>query len=301
MIKSIKQFIQEARIIHGEKYDYSKVDYKNNKTNVEIICPKHGSFYQQPKAHLHKNGCAKCKTKSLNEFLEQAQLKHKSNYDYSKVDYKNKNTKIEIICKIHGSFFQAPYAHLRGQGCPGCKFDEKRLGKDEFIRRSKLVHGDKYDYSCVEYVKIKEKVKIICPDHGAYFQLADDHQRGIGCAKCKSSKGEKAIREFLKTYSISFLEQKEFEDCKYIRVLPFDFLIEEKRMLIEFQGEHHFPPKHKGRMYGASNPWQEYELIVKRDTIKKEWCEKNNYNLVCISYKDIKKIDLILKKELGLD
>lgn len=301
MTKSIEQFIEEARKIHGEKYNYSKVDYKNNKTKVEIICPKHGSFYQQPKSHLQKNGCAKCKTKSLNDFLEQAYLKHKSKYDYSKVDYKNKDEKIEIICRTHGSFLQAPYAHLRGQGCSSCKFDEKRLGKDEFIRRSKLVHGDKYDYSCVEFSSVKEKVKIICNNHGEFNQIAHDHQYGVGCPKCKSSKGEKAIREILKKYNISFLEQKEFEDCKYIRVLPFDFLIEEKKMLIEFQGEHHFPPKHKGRMYGASNPWGEYELIVKRDVIKKDWCEKNNYNLICISYKDIKKIDLILKKELGLD
>ena len=301
MSKSIEQFIQEARKIHGVKYDYSKVDYKNNKTKVEIICPKHGSFYQDPKSHLHKNGCAKCKTKSLDGFLEQAHSKHNTKYDYSKVIYKNKNTKIEIICRIHGSFLQVPYAHLRGQGCPSCKFDEKRLGKDEFIERVKKVHGDKYDYSCVEYTNNGTKVCLLCKLHGEFYQVPKDHIRGIGCAKCKSSKGEKAIRDFLESNKINFTEQKEFEDCKFFRVLPFDFEILDRNILIEFQGEHHFPPKSKGRMYGATNPWEEYELIVKRDTIKKEWCEKNNYNLICISYKDLKKIDLILKKELGLD
>jgi len=301
MKKTTEQFIAEARACHGDKYDYSRTNYVNSKTKVEIICPIHGSFLQIANDHIRKNGCLKCKVKSLDSFLVEVKQKHGDLYDYSLVEYKNQYTKVKIICPVHGEFSQVPYAHARGQGCPKCKFDMKRTGKEAFIERSKLVHGDKYDYSCVDYRNNGTKVCLLRPSHGEFFQIPKDHIRGIGCAKCKSSKGEKAIRDFLELKKINFTEQKEFEDCKYIRNLPFDFFVEDKKMLIEFQGEHHFPPKHKGRMYGATNPLDEYELIVKRDNIKREWCKNNGYKLVCISYKDIKKIDLILKKELGLD
>ena len=126
--KTKEKFIEEARKLHGDKYDYSKVEYKNNRTPVTIICPIHGEFQQKPLKHLLKQGCPKCgdeynaslKRMSLEEFIRRAKEKHGNKYNYSKVEYKNCDTPVTIICPIHGEFEQKPYFHLKGQGCPKC-------------------------------------------------------------------------------------------------------------------------------------------------------------------------------------
>jgi len=128
--KTLIQFIEEANKIHDNKYDYSKVDYINNKTKIEIICLIHGSFLQRPDDHLNKNGCNKCRiTYKLtnNTFIEKANKVHNNKYDYSKVNYINSQTKIEIICPIHSSFFQAPFSHLLNHGCPICNSSKGEL------------------------------------------------------------------------------------------------------------------------------------------------------------------------------
>ena len=123
-----EEFICKAKKIHGDKYDYSKVEYMNNKTKVCIICPEHGEFWQRPDMHLKGQGCQKCssikngikKRKTLEEFIENATKIHGKRYDYSKVEYTGINKKICIICPEHGEFWQTPYAHLRGDGCKKC-------------------------------------------------------------------------------------------------------------------------------------------------------------------------------------
>lgn len=121
-------FIEKANKIHKNKYDYSKVTYKGNKTKVEIICPIHGSFWQTPNDHLDRCGCPECrKSKKLTTttFIERANKIHNFRYDYSKVNYVNADSKVEIICKKHGSFFQLPSNHIAGQGCPKCRLKEQ--------------------------------------------------------------------------------------------------------------------------------------------------------------------------------
>ena len=114
-------FIEKAKQIHGDKYDYSKVEYINNSTEVCIICKKHGEFSQIPRDHLRGYGCNKCRKSSTKEFIEQSKKIHGDKYDYSKVEYKNANVKVKMICPIHGEFWQTPYAHLKGCGCKQCK------------------------------------------------------------------------------------------------------------------------------------------------------------------------------------
>ena len=119
-----EQFIEKAKQIHGNKYDYSKVEYVNNHTKVCIICPEHGEFWQTPNSHLNGNGCSSCKgLKKLTtkEFIERAKQVHGNKYDYSKTIYVNKRTKVCIICPIHGEFYQTPHNHVyQKQGCPEC-------------------------------------------------------------------------------------------------------------------------------------------------------------------------------------
>ncbi len=130
------EFIERAKAIHGNKYDYSKVVYIDAHTKVCIICPEHGEFYQNPFDHLTGYGCIKCgrqktiikQRKKIEKFVIEAKRVHGDKYDYSKVEYKNQYIKINIICKKHGSFFQTPKSHLSGSGCPIC--NESKLEKN---------------------------------------------------------------------------------------------------------------------------------------------------------------------------
>ena len=133
--KTTEQFIIDAKSIHGDKYDYSLVDYINNKSKVKIICPTHGEFEQIPYSHLSGKGCPKCKgdkSRILNqsnteEFINKADKIHDNKYDYSLVEYENARTKVKIICHVHGEFEQTPASHLSGHGCPKCKANNQRI------------------------------------------------------------------------------------------------------------------------------------------------------------------------------
>ena len=127
------------------------------------------------------------------EFIKRSQDKHGYVYDYSLAEYKNYGTKVTIICSKHGAFEQNPYNHFAsGNGCPQCGrgiieravSKKTRLGTNEFIARSKLVHADKYDYSKVDYKTCRNKVIIICPEHGEFKQIPNNHYRGMGCSRC---------------------------------------------------------------------------------------------------------------------
>jgi len=98
------------------------------------------------------------------------------------VKYVNAYTKIIIICSEHGEFLQKPTRHLGGHECPKCSGFS--LNTEEFIFRSRKIHEDKYDYSKVDYVKVKDNVVIICPEHGEFEQKPRNHLRGKGCSKC---------------------------------------------------------------------------------------------------------------------
>ena len=147
-----ESFIEKAREVHGDKYDYSKVEYKNAKTKVCIICPKHGEFWQTPLNHLNSNGCSKCgrveyarkHNKGVDNFITDSRKIHGDKYDYSKVKYKNAFTSISIICPIHGEFWQRPMEHLNGCGCPKCKESHLEREIREILEKNKI----KYIYQC---------------------------------------------------------------------------------------------------------------------------------------------------------
>ena len=187
-----EEFIERARKVHGDKYDYSKVEYINSRTKVCIICPEHGEFWQEANSHLKGCGCLKCSKEKKNyyndmeSFIKDSYKLHGNKYDYSKVNFKKKNDKIKIICPIHGEFITTPHIHLLGCECPKCA-GTKKLTTEEFIERARKVHGDKYDYSKVEYVNSKTKVCIICPVHGEFWMTPNMHLYGQECPKCSYS------------------------------------------------------------------------------------------------------------------
>lgn len=192
-----EEFVQKAKEIHGDKYDYSKVDYKSTKEKVCIICKEdgHGEFYQRSSNHLKGNGCPKCIKNiklTTESFVKKSREVHGDKYDYSKVDYRNNSTKVCIICNIHNKeFYQAPSKHLEGQGCPICRYIKSskglRTNVQDIIDKSKKVHGDRYDYSKVVFKNTKEKACIICKNHGEFYQSFGRHIKGQGCPKCNGT------------------------------------------------------------------------------------------------------------------
>ena len=132
------------------------------------------------------------------EFIERATEIHNGKYDYSKVNYVNNSTKVCIICPEHGEFWQSPSHHLRGSECLKCanykKWDWKRISKEEFIKRARQVHGDKYNYSQIDYVNVITKVNIICPIHGVFHQTPNNHiNLKQGCPLCSIKKNKTKI------------------------------------------------------------------------------------------------------------
>ena len=177
-------FIEKANKIHNNKYDYSKVNEINYKIKIPIICKIHGSFFQKINGHLSGQGCSKCSGKFMNTeyFIEKANKIHNNKYDYSLVNYKNSETKVTIICKIHGNFVQAPGDHLSKRGCSKCVGNF--MNTEYFIEKANKIHNNKYDYSKVNYVNSTTKIIIICPKHKKFEQLPGDHLAKCGCPKC---------------------------------------------------------------------------------------------------------------------
>lgn len=181
-----KLFITKAVAKHGDRYDYSLVEYVRSRDKVTIVCGVHGVFEQRVDDHLQGRGCNKCggsNPLSLDEFIRKANIKHGDRYDYSSSIYINHDSKIKINCIQHGMFEQTANDHLNGQGCATCG-GRPRINKASFISKARLIHGDVYNYSAVRYVNQKTKVVIRCDTHGEFKQSAGNHLTGSGCPEC---------------------------------------------------------------------------------------------------------------------
>lgn len=182
---SLSDVIDKFRIEHGDKYNYSLVNYKNAEAKVEILCRVHGAFEQTPYHHTSGNGCPKCvgKNKTQEDMIELFIQTHGDRYDYSKVEFSRVDDKVEIICSEHGSFYQIPIGHASGKGCIKCS-NTYQYNTNEIIVKFITVHGDKYSYDIVDYKTSHEKIKIVCHIHGIFEQVAGSHLGGAGCSKC---------------------------------------------------------------------------------------------------------------------
>lgn len=236
-------FVEKALKIHNGKYDYSKVVYIDSQVKVLISCPIHGDFEQKPNSHLSGHGCPNCRNNSISinskstkdEFIIKAKNIHGDKYDYSQVEYINSVTKVKIICPEHDVFEQSPGAHVFGKGCPNC-YGNVKYTTDQYIEKCKTVHNNRYDYSKVVYTGNKHKVLVNCPDHGEFYQLAQDHLRGTGCFRCKESKGERFIADVLDKHHIKYVREYKLP----LYAFKYDFYLPDENIFIEFHGSQHF-------------------------------------------------------------
>ena len=290
-LQDTETFIEKARKIHGDKYDYSKVEYVNNHTKVCLICPEHGEFWQTPMLHLLGHGCKHChkrsKTKKLNNnkydirYTTSTWIKAAKNiwgdrYDYSKVKYVNCDTKVIVTCPKHGDFKIKPSDHLRGNGCKMCAIDRTKLSREEFIQKAIEVHGNKYDYSKVDYVNNYTDVCIICQKHGEFWQKPSDHLQGNGCKKCHQSHLERIIKKILKEKKIKYKSQYAFDWLKYIKGQYLDIYLPDYNIAIECQGLQHFKPIN---YFGGE---KQFKKTCELDINKFELCKKHNIKVIYI-------------------
>jgi len=298
-----EKFIEKAINIHGDLYDYMKVEYIDSQTNVIIICKEHGDFNQIPNSHLQGKGCIKCaqiraansQRKTTDEFIKEARDIHGNTYDYMKVLYINSHEKIIIICQTHGDFEQTPSDHLRSGGCRECgiikRVAESTFTKEDFINKSKELHDDDYDYSLVNYINSQTKVIIICKTHGEFLQVPNSHIQGCGCPKCggtiKYTKDEiikKAIEIHGNKYDYSLV----------------DYIDTHKKIKIKcIDGNHFFeqtPDKHINSKHGCTECFTAFmdtsSFIEKANLIHNNLYDYSNVNYIS----SITNIDIFCKK-----
>ena len=229
-----EQFIQRAKVKHGDQYDYSKVVYKGINKKVLITCPIHGEFLQEAQTHLRtkkQRACQKCsreetaknKTLTTEEFIKRAKKSHGNKYNYSKVMYEHGRKNVSIICPVHGEFLQTPQTHLRAKkqrACQKCSFEnrqkKRRLTVEEFIEKSKLIHGNKYDYSKVVYKSVVTSVTITCKKHGDFEQTPESHMRGYKCIKCFWESRSKSQEDFIKKAIEAHGNKYDYSKAEYV-------------------------------------------------------------------------------------
>ena len=195
-------FIKRCVEKYGDKYDYSLVAYKNMKSKVKIKCRNNHVFEQTPESHLNGRGCVYCINRgdmvfNLKSFIDHSNKLHDHKYDYSKSNYINGQTKLDIICQKHGVFKQTPNCHLTGSGCRKCYHDSLKSNINDIILRFKKIHGDKYNYDGVIYNKSSQKVNIFCKKHGYFLQSPSVHLSGKGCRECMKERFRLPYSEFI--------------------------------------------------------------------------------------------------------
>lgn len=281
-------FIEKAKQVHGNKYDYSKVNYINSQTKVCIICPEHGEFWQKPNCHLQGQGCPYCYgnvKKTTEQFISEAKAINGDKYDYSKSIYKGANVKVCIICPIHGEFWQTAIEHLKGHQCMKCSkiemANKNTMSTEDFILKSNMIHNDKYDYTNTIYINNKNSVDITCPIHGNFKQIAGYHLQGNGCPKCalENNLNENKLYELLiQNLNTDVVRQKHFKWLKNKKTMSLDFYLPCFNIAIEYQGEQHFVPI---KYFGGVKKYNENIL---RDKTKIELCKKNSIKLLHFTF-----------------
>lgn len=268
---NLKNFLIKSNNIHGNKYDYTKVNYIDAHTNVLIICPIHGEFLQRPSAHINnKQGCPICglinrknpNQKNTADFLKQAYEKWGNIYDYSLTNYIKKDKKIQYQCLKHGIVEQLPYLHLKN-GCPYCNGRGiNKHSKESFVIIANKIHDYKYDYSKTEFKKITDDIVIICSKHGEFTQRANNHihlQNGCpSCAKAtQSSKPEKEIFDFIKK---NYDKEIITHDRKILNGKEIDIYLPDLKLGFEYHGLYF----HTETIVGKKYHYEKWEVANKK-------------------------------------
>lgn len=271
-VEAFNKWLEDAKRIHDNKYDYSKVNYINSSTDVIIICPKHGEFSQRPSNHLYSGGCYKCGCElkgvkfDLQNNIAKSIAIHGNKYTYEKCNPKTTHDKMQVFCTIHKYYFTTTFnSLLQGKGCRKCGRDKIKLKHEAFIDKANTVHG-KYEYP-IPYIDTKTKIPIVCQKHGTFYQSPNHHiSRKCGCPKCSKSvsKWECDLR------------------CELIKRLPeIEILGNDRTMLNGKELDIYIPSRRLGIECNGTF-WHGKDRQKERDCIKAELCEQSDIELITV-------------------
>lgn len=191
-------WVERAKAKHNNKYSYLKTE-KDDEGKIEIVCPAHGTFKQTPQKHMYGRGCPKCghQGKEAEEHLAEIRALH-PNYDFSQSVYVNSKTKMAVRCPEHGVFHTTPNALKLEQGCPKCGDTRggvvRRMSVEQAKALAAAAHGDRYEYDWSTFKKSTEPMRMICKEHGEFWQKMDFHRTGVGCTACGYERAKQVNR-----------------------------------------------------------------------------------------------------------
>ena len=284
--------------VHGDRYDYSQVDFKNVNTKVKILCKDHGVFEQTPKSHyLLENGCPSCVKNCKNtteQWIARFREAHGDRYTYDRVVVKNSKTEVKIECPNHGIFLQTPEVHSKGHGCKKCAFD--KIAKDNttvnfeiFSDRANTVHNNQYEYASEGFEGYTKKGTIICSLHGPFQQhLANHVINKTGCPSCANirSKAENNLAQLVEEMGFAV----ERGNRSIIPPYELDIFISELNIAIEYCGL-----RWHGQHFGKKD--KNYHLN------KLNMCEQKGIELITIFEDEFLQkhdiVKMVLRKRLG--
>lgn len=288
--------------IAGDNLISSFDDYSNNRTVLRFKCidctttfNTTGSLYLNS---MDAKRCTHCKHKlqvnnatAKDVFINRCRGVHGQYYTYDKIPETFSATdKIIVTCPKHGDFLQTADQHSRGSGCTHCKIDKvtsaTRSTKTDFIIKANNVHKFRYNYDSVEYTDAKTSVRIVCDQHGAFYQTPDVHLRGSGCSVCTNTSAPvQSILQSLNKHNIIYTTEKTFPGCVGIgnKLLRFDIYVPDRNICIEYDGVHHYAPTQYGSM-SVETSVAKFGIQQANDEIKNQYCETSNINLIRIPY-----------------
>jgi hypothetical protein len=292
-----KYTLNEIDVMFRERgYKLLEKVYKNRTQKLLFECPIHKEKETKItlKNLLSGSGCAYCAkrgTVNIQDIKEEFEAR---GYELLENKYINNSTRMRYTCKIHPE--KVRYINYNsfsngGNGCSQCAGNEKITIEEA----KKTYHSNGYILLSKEILNTKEKLSYRCPTHGVQYASYDTMKRGVGCPKCKSSKGEKKISRILSEKKLKYNQECRLKECRYKYTLPFDFIIE-SLLIIEYDGEGHFEPfrfsKDKSLML------KKLMNVQTRDKIKNQYCIDNNISLIRIPYWEFKNIEYILENVL---
>lgn len=270
----------------------------NNYKDVIVKCKKCGNIRHTSTNNLIRYKCRKCalqahgdKTRKTTEiFISQAKQIHGDKFNYSKVNYINEKLKIDIICPIHGLFKQSPIKHLTGQGCPKCI--GKNVSKQEFVEQCQKLYGDKYIINANNYRNLSSEIEVECQKHGKFYIKAGLLYHAIcGCKQCSESIGEKEVNSILEALKLPFQREYTIKTSKQNFRVDFYLELQNQKYIIEYNGKQHYVPI---KYFGGERQFQKQ---LSRDIYLREYCEKNNINLLEIKYTETN-LEMLIKQFL---
>jgi len=315
-----EKYIERFNEKHNNFYKYKDFpkDY-NQKTNIEIICPIHGSFNQRIINHGNGMGCSQCgiekrnetkKQKSANKYKKILTEKYLNKFDFSEADFSNGvDFKIKVKCLNCNNYFYPSIMDMKHEKhhCPTCRMDNMKNGyyknlskiyEEKFIQKATVLYQGKYDYSKVNYINSYIPVEIICPSHGSFFKSPGSHiyEASLeGCPLCTAelnkSSHEEMVYNFLIEKKIPFIFSYYEKSNDYLKNKPFDFYISKYNLLIEVDGDQHRKPS-------WNQPDEEFKKRLEIDYLKRKEATNMGYDVLVLetNLKYLTKLNEYLEK-----